>query len=59
MFGSVVIAVPDPDYDARHWWRYSEGLEKVIEESVAYIYVAFFFHPKSTRSGAGGRRAVA
>ena len=40
-----VIAVPDPDYDARHWWRYSEGVEKVIEGSVAYIYAAFFFHP--------------
>jgi uncharacterized SAM-binding protein YcdF (DUF218 family) len=40
-----VIAVPDPDYDARHWWRYSEGVEKVIEDSVAYIYAAFFFHP--------------
>jgi len=40
-----VIAVPDPDYDARHWWRYSEGVEKVIEGSVAYIYAVFFFHP--------------
>jgi uncharacterized SAM-binding protein YcdF (DUF218 family) len=42
-----VIAVPDPDYDARHWWRYSEGVEKVIEESVAYIYALFFFHPNA------------
>ena len=24
-----VIAVPNPDYDARHWWRYSEGVKDV------------------------------
>ena len=40
-----VISVPDPDYDAKHWWRYSEGVERVIEESFAYLYVKLFFHP--------------
>ena len=25
-----VIAVPNPDYDARHWWRYSEGVKEVL-----------------------------
>src|SRR4029077_21234298 len=25
-----IIAVPNPDYDARHWWRYSEGVRDVL-----------------------------
>jgi uncharacterized SAM-binding protein YcdF (DUF218 family) len=40
-----VIAVVDPDYDPRYWWRYSEGVREVIGESVAYIYSRFFFYP--------------
>jgi uncharacterized SAM-binding protein YcdF (DUF218 family) len=40
-----VIAVRSLDYDAKHWWRYSEGIEEVIGETVAYIYATFFFHP--------------
>jgi len=44
-----VIAVPNPDYDPRHWWRYSEGVKDVFAESVAYIYarLRFFFLPNS------------
>jgi uncharacterized SAM-binding protein YcdF (DUF218 family) len=44
-----VIAVPNPDYDPRHWWRYSEGVKDVFAESVAYIYarLLFFFLPNS------------
>ena len=46
-----VIAVPNPDYDPRHWWRYSEGVKDVFAESVSYIYARlfFFFLPKSAR----------
>lgn len=40
-----VIAVPNPDYDARHWWRYSEGVRAVIGEAIAYAYAKFFFVP--------------
>lgn len=40
-----VIAVTNPDYDASHWWRYSEGVKDVFAESVAYIYVRLFFYP--------------
>src|SRR6266446_6906774 len=25
-----VIAVPSPDYDSRHWWRYSAGVKDVV-----------------------------
>jgi uncharacterized SAM-binding protein YcdF (DUF218 family) len=38
-----VIAVPNPDYDARHWWRYSEGVRDVISEAIAYLYARFVF----------------
>jgi uncharacterized SAM-binding protein YcdF (DUF218 family) len=48
-FGSAVqvgiIAVPNPDYDANHWWRSSDGVREVIDESVAYVYAKFFFWP--------------
>jgi len=40
-----VIAVPHPDYDPSHWWRYSEGVKDVLSEGVAYIYARFFFYP--------------
>jgi len=49
VFGSGVavgiIAVPDPDYDAKRWWRSSEGVREVLDESIAYIYARIFFHP--------------
>lgn len=48
-FGSGVavgiISVPDPDYDAKHWWRTSEGVREVLGESIAYVYARIFFHP--------------
>lgn len=40
-----VIAIPDPTYDARQWWRYSEGVKSVISESAGYLYVRFLFRP--------------
>ena len=40
-----IIAVPSPDYDAKQWWQYSEGVREVIGEGVAYLYARFFFHP--------------
>jgi len=43
-----IIAVPSPDYDSMHWWRYSEGVEEVITEGVAYVYAKFFFLPSQS-----------
>ena len=37
-----VIGVPSPDYDPKNWWRYSEGVRDVIDESVAYLYAIVF-----------------
>jgi len=55
-----VIAVPNPDYDERRWWRYSEGVKEVGSETVAYIYARLLFWPRrqgSQTSESGGRRA--
>jgi hypothetical protein len=41
-----VISVPNPSYDASHWWRYSQGVRDIIGEGLAYIYAKFFFWPK-------------
>jgi uncharacterized SAM-binding protein YcdF (DUF218 family) len=40
-----VIAISSPDYDAKHWWHYSEGVRAIIGETIAYAYAEFFFHP--------------
>jgi hypothetical protein len=40
-----IIAVPDPDYDPHHWWRYSEGVREILGESIAYLYAKFLFWP--------------
>ena len=51
-FGSKVqvgiISAPDPDYNADHWWRSSEGFREVIGEAIAYIYSKFLFYPSKT-----------
>ena len=40
-----IIAIKSPDYDAAHWWYYSEGVREVIAEAIAYVYARMFFHP--------------
>ena len=40
-----IIAVPNPDYDARRWWKYSEGVKDVVSEGIAYLYARLFFFP--------------
>jgi hypothetical protein len=44
-----ILSVPDPDYDAAHWWRSSEGVREVLSESIAYVYARFFFHPAAAQ----------
>jgi uncharacterized SAM-binding protein YcdF (DUF218 family) len=38
-----VISIPSPDFDASHWWYYSEGGEEIVEEVIGYLYARFFF----------------
>ena len=40
-----VIAIPNPDYDAKRWWRYSAGLKEVVSEAAAYAYARLLFYP--------------
>ncbi|MEA3210946.1 MAG: hypothetical protein QOE70_4003 [Chthoniobacter sp.] len=40
-----IIAVEDRSYDARHWWKSSQGVRSVIDETVAYVYARFLFKP--------------
>lgn len=44
-----IIAVPNPDYKANRWWRYSEGVRDIVSESVAYLYAKLFFWPSRER----------
>jgi len=50
-----VIAVASPDFDARHWWRYSEGVEDIVGEGLGYVYAKFFFYPSQNEDGARQR----
>lgn len=40
-----IISVPNPDYNPKYWWKYSEGVREVINESIAYVYAKFIFWP--------------
>src|SRR6185436_7146323 len=38
-----MIAVPDESYDARYWYRSSNGVRNILDETIAYVYARFFF----------------
>lgn len=40
-----VIAIPDENYDEKHWWRYSAGVRTIISEAMAWFYARFLFYP--------------
>ncbi len=42
-----VTALEDPEYDAVHWWRSSEGVQTVLGETIAYLYARFLFWPSA------------
>jgi hypothetical protein len=49
-----IIAVPNPDYDGAHWWRYSDGVREVVGEAIAYIYARLFFYPLESKTATYG-----
>lgn len=49
-----IIAVPNLDYAAGQWWRYSEGVKEVVSESVAYVYARLFFWPHAAKPRGDG-----
>ncbi len=48
-----ILSAVNPDYDASHWWRYSEGVREVVDESVAYLYAKFLFWPGENKDEDG------
>jgi hypothetical protein len=40
-----VVAIAEPDYDTRYWWRSSRGFRSVTDEAIAYLYARFLFRP--------------
>jgi len=44
-----IIAVPNPDYDSEHWWRYSQGVKDVVSETVAFMYAKLLFYPSDSK----------
>ena len=40
-----VIAITPNSYDTSRWWLFSEGVRRVISESIAYLYARFIFSP--------------
>ena len=49
-----IISVPDDDYPAARWWRYSNGVRNVISETIAYLYARVFF----SHSGKSGMASI-
>ena len=41
-----VVAIAEPNYDPRHWWRSSQGFRIVTDEAIAYFYARFLFRAK-------------
>jgi len=46
-----IISVPNPDYDPRHWWRYSAGVKEVSSETIAYVYAKLLLYPSEFSRG--------
>jgi hypothetical protein len=41
-----VVAIAEPDYEGRRWWKSSLGFRAVTSEAIAYLYARFLFHPE-------------
>lgn len=39
-----VVSIDDLSYDPRYWWKCSDGVRDVIDETIAYLYARFFFY---------------
>jgi hypothetical protein len=44
-----IIAVEDRDYDPGHWWKSSQGVRSVVDETIAYCYARFLYSPPRER----------
>lgn len=48
-----IISCSDWSYDPNKWWRSSNGLRAVMNETLAYIYTEFYFLPSMALSRNG------
>jgi uncharacterized SAM-binding protein YcdF (DUF218 family) len=44
-----VLAITEPEYNGRRWWRSSLGFRAVTDEAIAYLYARFLFHPSKDK----------
>ena len=40
-----IISFPSQEYDPNFWWKTSNGVRDVVDETVAYVYARVLFHP--------------
>jgi len=40
-----IIAHAKPDFDTRNWWKNSNGVRVVLNESIGYLYAKIVFNP--------------
>jgi uncharacterized SAM-binding protein YcdF (DUF218 family) len=45
-----ITSLPDASYDPERWYAYSKGVRAVIDETIAYVYAKFLFHPAESES---------
>lgn len=42
-----IIAMVDPSYNGKSWWKTSQGVREVLGEGIAYVYARFLFRADS------------
>ena len=42
-FSLGVYAPKDIGYDAKHWWKSSNGVRQISDEAIAYLYAILIF----------------
>ena len=41
-----IIANPSPEFDPKGWWKTSNGVRAIIDETISYLYAKLIFDPK-------------
>jgi len=44
-----IISCVDKSFNPRLWWTSSQGVRKVLDETIAYLYARLLFYPATTR----------
>ncbi len=46
-----VISIKPQTFDAKNWWKCSDGVRTVINEFVAWLYASLVFNPEKVENG--------